>query len=106
MPKIVFRHPDGRTEHFEAQLGESVMDCAFDNGVAGIDAQCGGGCTCSTCHCYVDDPWFERLPPPIADEAEMLDYVWGRRHNSRLSCQVFVTRTLDGIVIDIPEQQA
>ena len=106
MATIVFRHADGTTERFEAREGETVMDCAFDNQVSGIVAQCGGGCTCATCHCYIDPPWFEQLAAPIPDELEMLEYVWERRANSRLSCQVFITEALDGMVVEIPAQQA
>lgn len=106
LPEVTFVHPDGTRETHEARSGDSVMDCALDNGVKGIRAQCGGGCTCSTCHCYVESPWFERLPAPISDEEDMLEFAWERRPNSRLSCQVFVDDDLDGIVVHIPEQQA
>ena len=82
------------------------MDAALDNGIAGIKAQCGGGCTCCTCHCWVRQPWFERLPPPHQDERDMLDYAWGRGVNSRLSCQIELTDLLDGIEVDVPQQQS
>ena len=81
------------------------MDCALDNGVPGIDAQCGGACLCSTCHCYVETSWFGKLPAMIDDERTLLTYLDDWRHNSRLSCQVFVTQALDGIVVHIPEKQ-
>ncbi|MCZ6870325.1 MAG: 2Fe-2S iron-sulfur cluster-binding protein [Gammaproteobacteria bacterium] len=106
MPRITFVHFDGARETHGAHVGDTVMDCALDNSVRGIKAQCGGGCTCSTCHCYVESPWFEQLPPPISDEQDMLEFVWERRDNSRLSCQVFVDDDLDGIVVHIPEMQA
>jgi 2Fe-2S ferredoxin len=54
----------------------------------------------------VESPWFEQLPPPISDEQDMLEFVWERRDNSRLSCQVFIDDDLDGIVVHIPEMQA
>ena len=104
-PEIVFVHPDGRREAHSVAPGETVMDCALDNGVAGIVAQCGGGCTCSTCHCYVDEPWLALLPAMIDDERALLEYVWEWRHDSRLSCQIFVTPALDGIVVRLPERQ-
>lgn len=81
------------------------MDCALDNGVAGIEAQCGGACLCSTCHCYVEAPWFGWLPSMIDDEQILLEYLDDCRDNSRLSCQVFMTEALDGIVVHIPERQ-
>jgi 2Fe-2S ferredoxin len=77
------------------------MDCAVDNGVPGIAAQCGGGCTCSTCHCYVPAPWFERVGAPVGDERDILEYVPEYRPDSRLSCQIVLTEALDGIVVHI-----
>ena len=100
--KVTFIHPDGRREVQHAPVGDSVMDCVLDNDVAGILAQCGGGCTCSTCHCYIEPPWFERLSSQIEDERELMTYVEDRKSNSRLTCQVFLTAALDGIEVRIP----
>jgi len=105
MPTVIFVQADGTRQRFDAAVGESVMDCALDNLVPGIIAQCGGGCTCSTCHVYVEAPWLARLPPQIEDEAELLTYVETSRTTSRLSCQIFLTEDLDGIVVNIPEEQ-
>ncbi|MCZ6617672.1 MAG: 2Fe-2S iron-sulfur cluster-binding protein [Gammaproteobacteria bacterium] len=102
--KVTFIHPDGRRETRFAPVGDSVMDCALDNDVAGIAAQCGGGCTCSTCHCYVEAPWFDMLPTRIEDERELLTYVEDRLENSRLTCQIYLTEELDGIEISIPSR--
>ena len=102
MPTVTFVHPDGSREAHQAPAGHSVMDCAVDNGVAGIAAQCGGGCTCSTCHCYVAAPWFERVGVPEGDEKDILEYVPEYQPNSRLSCQVVLSDDLDGIVVEIP----
>ena len=82
------------------------MDCAVDHGVPGITAQCGGGCTCSTCHCYVRAPWFARVGAAAGDEADILAFTPGHRPNSRLSCQIFLSPALDGIEVDIPEEPA
>jgi 2Fe-2S ferredoxin len=106
MPRVVFEHPDGTREAHAAIVGETVMDCALDHGVAGIRAQCGGACTCVTCHCYVASPWFERLPGARGDELEMLEYAWRRRPNSRLACQVVLDAACDGMVVVIPRRQA
>ena len=104
-PGIVFVHSDGRRQALAANIGDSIMDCALDNGVPGIEAQCGGACLCSTCHCYVEAPWLGRLPPMIDDEQALLGYLEDGRDNSRLSCQLFMTPDLDGIVVHIPESQ-
>lgn len=81
------------------------MDVALDHQVKGIEGQCGGGCTCSTCHCYLEPPWGTLVEPPVADELELLEYVFEREATSRLSCQVFVTPSLGGIVVRIPTRQ-
>lgn len=105
MPQVIFIHPDKSREIHQVQSGDTVMDCALDNHVDGIKAQCGGGANCSTCHCYVESPWFERLPPCTEDENELLSYVWQRRRNSRLACQVIMSEQLNGILIHMPEKQ-
>lgn len=105
MPKVTYVQPDGSRITCELRVGESVMDGALDNAVPGIRAQCGGGCTCATCHCYVPSPWFERLPAPVGDELDMLEYVAEPRPDSRLSCQVIVSAELDGLLVGIPRSQ-
>ncbi len=106
MPTVIYVQADGTRNCCTLKPGDSVMDGALDNGIPGIKAQCGGGCTCATCHCYVRSPWFEQLPDPIDDEKDMLAYVWQPRYNSRLSCQVKVSQALDGMIIDVPRHQA
>ena len=102
MPRIVFVQPDGSRVAHRGERGRSIMDCAVDNGVAGIRAQCGGGCTCSTCHGFVDAAWSDCVGGPVGDEAEILEFVPGRRATSRLTCQVVIRDDLDGIVIHVP----
>jgi 2Fe-2S ferredoxin len=103
MPKVTFEHADGARETHTANAGETVMDCALDHGVAGIKAQCGGACTCITCHCYVAPAWFDQLKAAHADELEMLEYAPAWRPNSRLACQIVVDEACDGIIVQIPE---
>jgi len=102
LPRVTYQHESGLTETFAAARGDSVMDCALDNGVRGIMGQCGGGCTCGTCHVHVAAPWLERLRDAEADERELLDYVPGRRSDSRLACRIALTDDLDGLVVMIP----
>jgi 2Fe-2S ferredoxin len=102
VPTVVFIHSDDCIERHPVAVGDSVMDCALDNDVSGIKAQCGGGCTCSTCHCDVDSLWVERLSPQHPDEVELLSYVDEARENSRLSCQIIMSDDLDGIVVHVP----
>ena len=103
---VTYVQPDGSPTTCEIQVGESVMDGALDHGVPGIIGQCGGGCTCATCHCYVRPPFHERLAPPDADERELLEYVWQPRANSRLACRIFPDEGLSGLIVDVPAHQA
>jgi ferredoxin, 2Fe-2S len=105
MPHVTYRQPDGAEETIDVPVGHSVMDGAVDHGIPGIIAQCGGAATCGTCHCYIAPEWIARLPPPEPREAEMLDYLWEPRDNSRLTCQIQVTDALDGLTVDVPERQ-
>ena len=105
MAKIKFIQFDGTETVVEADQGTSVKDAALDNLVPGIDADCGGQCSCATCHVYVDPEWLAKLAPPDPQEDGMLDCVLDRRPNSRLSCQIEVREDLDGLVVQVPEAQ-
>jgi 2Fe-2S ferredoxin len=105
MPKVTYVQPDGSRITCELAAGDSVMDGALDNGIPGILGQCGGGCTCATCHCYVPEPFFCRLPPPHPDELAMLEYICARRWDSRLACQLLPDEALDGLVVVVPADQ-
>ncbi len=105
MPKVNFIAHDGSVRTVTAPAGVSVMEAAIDNGVAGIVAECGGACSCATCHVYVDPEWADRLRPADDQEAGMLDCALDRREHSRLSCQIELTDALDGLVVHVPEAQ-
>ena len=104
MPTVVFVHPDGRREAHPAAVGDSVMDCAVDHGVAGIRAQCGGGCTCSTCHAVLDAHWFAVVGEAVGDERDILEFVPERRPRSRLTCQIRMDERLDGLVVFVVDE--
>jgi 2Fe-2S ferredoxin len=91
----------------DVAVGDSVMEGAIKNGVDGIAAECGGTCQCGTCHVYVGQDFLDRLPPIQEDEDAMLcdALACSRRPNSRLSCQLQVTRELDGLIVHTPERQ-
>lgn len=105
MPLVVYVQPDGRRDQVIVPAGETVMDGALDNGVAGILGQCGGGCTCSTCHCFISPEWAQRLPAPHQDELDLLEYLPTRTDDSRLACQIEVTGDLDGLMVTLPLEQ-
>ena len=105
MPLISFIDHEENSYEVEVPSGTSVMQAAVDNMIDGIVAECGGSCSCATCHCYIDENWLDKLPPPSGMEKDMLDCVLEPRANSRLSCQVVVTDALDGLVVRLPESQ-
>lgn len=105
MPKLNFVGPDGKTQVVDATVGQSVMEAATGNLVPGIIGECGGSCSCATCHLYVDEPWFSQLPPPDEMEQGMLEGAVEPGPLSRLSCQIRVSDTLDGVVLRIPAGQ-
>lgn len=105
MALIKFITHDGNEYEANASAGESIMSAAVDNGIDQILAECGGACSCATCHCYVDEAWLDKVPAADSTEKDMLDCANEAKENSRLSCQVIMTEELDGIVIHLPESQ-
>ena len=107
MPKVTYVYPDGAGRTIDAVRGSSVMHAATSHGVRGIEAECGGACSCATCHVYVDEGWLGRMLPVVGDEDGMLDCTASkRRWNSRLSCQIRMEDELDGLIVHIPETQS
>jgi len=103
--KIIFIDHDGERREIQAKNGNSVMQSALDEDIPGIDADCGGGCACATCHVYVDDAFVEKLEAASELEVEMLDFAEDTNKNSRLSCQIVVSDDLDGLIVTTPESQ-
>src|SRR5438876_8181234 len=89
MATIIYILKDGSRREVDASVGTSVMQAAIKNNIRGIEAECGGCMSCATCHVYVDDAFFDRLPAPEATESELLEGVAAeRRPTSRLGCQM------------------
>jgi 2Fe-2S ferredoxin len=105
MPKITFIEHDGTVHTVEAELGSTVMETALKNGISGIVAECGGGCTCATCLVHVDAKWFPVVGPPSEEENQMIDTAFEVTETSRLSCQIKVTEKLDGLIVRTPSYQ-
>ena len=102
---ITFITHDGTEHVVQGREFSSVMNAAIDNLVPGIDADCGGECSCATCHVYVEPDWMDAVGQPGDREEEMLDLNPEREANSRLSCQIPVTEALDGLTVRVPEFQ-
>lgn len=105
MPQIKLIEHNGTEHSIEVPVGTSIMQGAVNNMVPGIVGDCGGSCSCATCHAYVQPQWAEKLAP--ADEAEqaMLEGVLDLRPNSRLTCQIIIQPELEGLTVELPASQ-
>ena len=106
MAKITYITHDNQTHNIEVQNGLTVMEGAVQNDIEGIDADCGGGMACATCHVYVKEEWFDKLPKKESGEEDMIDMAYKPNKFSRLSCQLTVSDELDGLIVQLPEKQA
>jgi ferredoxin, 2Fe-2S len=105
MAKITYVQFNGRQYVLDLATGFSVMQGAIANNVQGIIAECGGSCSCATCHVYVDEAWVDKVPAKDEAEESLLDAVCDRQPNSRLSCQIKVTEELNGLIVRLPPKQ-
>ena len=100
--KINVTDQDGQKHVLEALEGWRVMEIIRDYGLP-IKAECGGACCCATCHVYIAQNWIDKLYPPNSDELDMLDQALDTESNSRLSCQIIMDETLDGLELTLAE---
>ena len=105
MAKVTYNTHDSKTHTIDIQNGLSVMEGAVQNEIPGIDADCGGGMACATCHVYVKEDWWDKLPNKEDGEEDMLDMAHEPNKFSRLSCQIIVSDELDGLEVSIPSKQ-
>ena len=105
MSKITYIESNGNSKTIDVENGLSVMEGAVQNNIPGIDADCGGGMACATCHVYVKEEWFNKIPKKEDGEEDMLDMAFEPKTNSRLSCQIVVSDEIDGLEVNIPSKQ-
>ncbi len=105
MPKITYIDSSGNHKTIDVEKGLSVMEGAVKNNISGIDADCGGGMACATCHVYVKEEWLNKLEKIEDAEQDMIDMAFEPKKNSRLSCQLIVSDELDGLVVTTPSKQ-
>lgn len=106
MPKAIFIDSNTEAQYeVDVEVGQSLMEAAVDNMIDGIIGECGGVCSCATCHVYVNPEWEAKIPEADDMEEAMLDMANEPQHNSRLSCQIEMTEELDGITVVMPKSQ-
>ena len=106
MAKIKYIEHNGKSHTIDVANGLSVMEGAVQNNIPGIDADCGGSMACATCHVYVKEEWFDKLPKKEDGEEDMIDMAYKPNKYSRLSCQLTVSDELEGLTVKLPEKQA
>ncbi|WP_038207147.1 2Fe-2S iron-sulfur cluster-binding protein [Xenophilus azovorans] len=105
MTRITYIEHDGTRHEVNAEDGTSVMQTALDNMVPGIVGDCGGSCSCATCHAYIDPDHLARVSPPEADERHLLEGALDVEPCSRLTCQIRIHPGLEGLTVRIPVSQ-
>ena len=105
MAKITYITHDNQKHEVEVQNGLTVMEGAVQNDIPGIDADCGGGMACATCHVYVKDEWFDKINKKSEGEDDMIDQAYEPKKSSRLSCQIQVSPEIDGLEVHLPGKQ-
>lgn len=103
--KVAYVTAGGDETVIDLKGGVSVQEGAIQNGIDGIDADCGGGMSCATCHVFVGSEWLDKVGPPSKHEAEMLSALPDSTESSRLSCQIVMNEELDGLVVHMPIEQ-
>ena len=101
MPKITVISRNGSARDVEAENGLSLMEVIRDNGFDELLALCGGCCSCATCHVFVDGAYADKVPAMTEDENDLLDSTDSRNESSRLSCQIHMNDSLEGLTVTI-----
>ena len=111
MIEVTFIQKDtGEKETIQVPENTTLMEASRfyskNKYVSGIEGDCGGNCSCATCHVWVDDKWADKVgkPDDNSAEQELLDYDPLMKENSRLSCQITLDEKLDGLIVHIPKQ--
>lgn len=106
MVKVTYISTTGEQTTVEGKPGDSVMQTAVDHGIEGIVGECGGSMACATCHVFVDEAFLAATGEKSDSEEAMLEGAASDvRPNSRLSCQIRLSDALDGLVVQVAEEQ-
>ena len=105
MPKVTYIEADGTEHQADVAIGDSIMQGAINKMIPGIEGDCGGLCACGTCHIYVSEQWATKCSAPDELEEGILEFAFGVDQRSRLSCQIAMSESLEGLVVHLPERQ-
>jgi ferredoxin, 2Fe-2S len=105
MTTVTFINHHGQQVKAMALPGQTLMQVALEHEITGILAECGGACSCGTCHVYVDSQWANQFPKPTESESFMLEIVWEPSALSRLGCQLKLGDQHEGLIVYLPKEQ-
>lgn len=98
--RVTYIDSYGTSRNVDAAEGTSVMEAARLHHIPEVGSDCGGVCSCASCHVYVDAAWLDKFPTMTANEKVLLSLLGDQRHeNSRLSCQLKLDEAVDGLVV-------
>jgi len=101
VPKIWVTKRDKEVVSVEGAISLKLMEILRDAD-AGVEAICGGSCSCATCHVFVAPEWMEKVGPRNPDEEELLEQAFAfDPARSRLSCQIEFAEDLAEIRVEI-----
>ncbi|XP_029677499.1 adrenodoxin-like protein, mitochondrial isoform X2 [Formica exsecta] len=82
-----------------------MQDPKTEADIYGIEMEgaCEASLACTTCHVYVHHDYMDKLPIPEEKEEDLLDLAPFLKENSRLGCQIILTKELDGIELKLPK---
>jgi 2Fe-2S ferredoxin len=98
--KVYVTDQGGHEHELDGLEGWRLMEVIRDHKLP-IKAECGGACACATCHVYVDEEWLDKIHTPKKEEIDQLDEAFAVQDNSRLSCQIILDKTLDGLKVTL-----
>ncbi|MDB5582411.1 MAG: Ferredoxin [Bradyrhizobium sp.] len=105
MVKVTYVESDGVSHGVDVPAGMNLMSGALNNGVPGIEGDCGGAAACATCRVFLDPVWLAIAGPAGPDEREMIDLTDDSAENTRLSCQIIASEALEGLILKLPAAQ-
>lgn len=98
---ITYITKDGEEIPVKGKIGDNVMYLAHRHSID-MEGACEASLACTTCHVYVDDVYYDKLTEPLEKEDDLLDMAPFLKENSRLGCQIILTKELDGIRVTLP----
>ncbi|XP_070562875.1 adrenodoxin-like protein 1, mitochondrial [Ptychodera flava] len=99
---ITFTNKDGSSQTVRGKVGDNVMYLAHRHNIS-IEGACEASLACCTCHVIVNEDYYDMIPEPDEREDDMLDMAPFLTSTSRLSCQIILTKEMDGIEVRLPQ---